>query len=298
MKVRYNRCWYEINTKDAFWILGQELWLANRRLLRGFKRIFIYSKQLWIVVFSAIVFSAAILILGFSLEKYDTLYDGLWDIKLFFFSSIFIVLFGNIVSSETRRRQLLKIQHLKYISFLFESDQYIISLCRIGGFEYESDIFLTEEHLNRFTEVLESHIRLGSMVKVDSNYLPKHMDEKIFMKSICDSYFNKLQEIKNYMNSGDLVGSDNYYARSYIDYPLDEIRSEKIIIDSLTDTELEREALGFANHISALLIHVIPQLRRPWRWDFARNQNIRRLLKNKGVHIGREFDRNEYWQIE
>jgi hypothetical protein len=174
MKVRYRRCWYKINAKDAFWILGQELWLVNRRILRGSKRLLIYSRQLWGAILSAIIFSIAILVLGFSLEKYDTLHDGLWDIKLFFFSSIFIVLFGSIISSETRRRQLLKTQHLKYIDFLFESDQYIISLCKIGGFEYKSEIFLTEAHLNHFVEELESFIKLGNVDKADSNYLPKH----------------------------------------------------------------------------------------------------------------------------
>ncbi|NLE04272.1 MAG: hypothetical protein GX638_05640 [Crenarchaeota archaeon] len=100
------------------------------------------------------------------------------------------------------------------------------------------------------------------------------------------------------MNSGELVGSDNYYARSYIDYPLNEIRNERIIVDSFNVTELERQSLEFANHISGLLIHVIPQLRRPWRWDFERNQSIRQRLRNKGEHIGGEFDWNKYWEMD
>lgn len=297
MKIKYKNSWYNINAEDARWINKQKRYLFIRRILRGGKRVFLYSKQTWLVVLSAIIFSTLILIIGYYSKQYNSIVEGVWDIKTFFFSSIFVVLFGTVVSAENRRNQRLKIQYLKYIDFLFASDQFIGELCKIGGFNYEHAIFLTEEHLSHYFDELEKYMNSPRLRTSRIDDLPRHMTEKGFVKSICENYLYLLLDMKKYLNSGEIVGNDDYYGITYIDYPISELRNAILIIEELSLEELQEESIRIAERLAGLLIHVIPQMRRPWRWDYEKNKKIRQVLNEKSEHVDGMYDHNKYWEI-
>lgn len=134
MKIKCYESIYKTDIKTGLFIVGQTFWLKKQRLLRCGKRIFRYVMQQWIVLLCAIFFTLLTVPIGIEIGKYLTWIDGVWDLKLFYLTSIFIVSLTSIINSEKARHETLVSQYNTYSSLIFESENFIHNFCKITDY--------------------------------------------------------------------------------------------------------------------------------------------------------------------
>jgi len=144
MKIIYKRTKYTLPFKDAVFIIRQIICLFIRRCLRATKRILIHLKKSFPILVFVVLFEILIIPIGIYIKKYSSWIDGIWDLRLFFLTTILITIVGGIINKENSRHLKLIKQRSAYENFKYESDRYITSLVLICDLNISHDIFNKE----------------------------------------------------------------------------------------------------------------------------------------------------------
>ncbi len=287
--VRYKKSWYKINLRDGIFIWKQTAWLLIRRLLRFGKRIRNRSLNIVIVLICAILFSTLIIPIGINIEKYETWYDGLWDLRTFFLTSILIVFVNTNVAEERRRNEGLHKLFSTYSSFMFDSEYYIRDLLETVGLSYRDKIFLTQDSLYNFEEYLEEIIHyVTSFNTMDKN------DIKTYMIHLHQKQLIEFKNVLHDINTIEPAEIRKDRVREWASRAVAKVESEIIKIQFSSKEYTPLEVINYIRENLINFEYSIAELRRPWRWDHERNMNIRYRLIYSGKIVS-SFDTNEYW---
>lgn len=275
-RVIYKRTRYNLDIKDFIYILVQLTGLFLIRFVRFIKRLIKYLEQLKIAFFSIIIFAIIIIPLGLQLNKYQKWYDGLWDLRMFFLTSIFIVIMTNVINSEKKRKILLVKQLDLYKELSFQSHMYLHNLYSQLGFIYNNDIFLTNKHCDKFITTIDKADYLTTI-----NKLPIYMTNKDYFKYLSKKYYDILIKYKNFISSETILGYDENNTKKRYDRCIDIIEKQLYIIGNINDDNYEIELKNFIKRITYSIFLVISELRKPWRLDYKRDCDIRKRLLGK-----------------
>lgn len=301
VNIKQDKSIYSINIKDGIFIWKHQLWLKSRRLLRLGKRIAIYMKNLYPVYLFALIFVILIIPVGIKLEKYTTWESGIWDMRFFLLTSLFITLFSIIYTSEVKRHEILKRQNDMYNDFLYECEVFIQSLCQSIGFYYSDQIFTTDKHSEAFTQELNKFSQLpysyGSQNILQR--LPKYMNEKTYFVLSSERFEFHIYEIYNYLGKDPIIGYKEYGDRRRFLDLIPHLNNERLIIQNIQNSQFKSEIIEFLNsELFWNIFYALASLRRPWRWDYERNQLIRRILVMKGKIISDTYDYTNHWLLK
>ncbi|MFC4801323.1 hypothetical protein ACFPA1_18505 [Neobacillus sp. GCM10023253] len=294
--VRYKKSTYRINLRDGLYIWGQMLWLLSRRILRGLKRVLLRSRNLIIVFVCAVIFSLVIIPIGLMMEKYQTWYDALWDLRTFFFTSIFIVFVTTNVNEEKRRREGLRKQFEIYSGYSFYAEWYLNRLVQLVGIPHSEKIFLTDSDRENFQKAV-SEIHQAAEFAFDGLDNKRYKNLYVYLISLHKKQLSHLRDVFYFINSADSDSLETHrdQARRWILSGIDMIEEEILLIENLHDNYTPQDLIHFVQNSLTYNLYIIAELRRPWRWDHQRNMEIRKRLTTNGQHIKGMFDYNQYW---
>ncbi|MBS4212854.1 hypothetical protein [Neobacillus rhizophilus] len=294
--VRYKKSTYQINLRDGLYILGQMLWLLSRRILRGLNRVLFRSRNLIIVSVCAVIFSLVIIPIGLMMEKYKTWYDALWDLRTFFFTSIFIVFVTTNVNEEKRRREGLRKQFEIYSGYSFYAEWYLNRLVQLVGIPSSEKIFLTDRDLKNFQKAV-SEIHQASEFAFSGLDNKRYKSLHVYLIAIHKKQLSHLSDVLYFINSAnsDSLEMHRDQARRWILSGIDIIEEEILLIENLHDNYTPQDLIRFVQNSLTHNLYIIAELRRPWRWDHQRNMEIRKKLTSNGQHIKGMYDTNQYW---
>ncbi|MBU8919017.1 hypothetical protein BGM25_23510 [Bacillus sp. FJAT-29953] len=264
--VRYKKSTYQINLRDGLYILGQMLWLLSRRILRGLNRVLFRSRNLIIISVCAVIFSLVIIPIGLMMEKYKTWYDALWDLRTFFFTSIFIVFVTTNVNEEKRRREGLRKQFEIYSGYSFYAKWYLNRLVQLVGIPSSEKIFLTDQDVENFEKlVTESHQTAGFTFSSLDNKRYKNL--YVFLIAIHKKQLSHLSDVLYFINSAnsDSLEMHRDQARRWILSGIDIIEEEILLIENLHDNYTPQDLIYFVQNSLTHNLYIIAELRRPWR---------------------------------
>lgn len=289
--VPYKKSLYKINIVDGIFIFHQIIWLLVRRGLRLLKRVFSRSLNIVVVVICGILFSLLVIPLGISIDKYNTWYDGLWDLRTFILTSVLIVFVNNNISEEKGRNEALQKQYFTYHSFMFDTEKYIEDLLDAAGCSYQvSSIFLTENKLELFKREL-------AVLPCSEFALNRHSFNhiEINLVSLNKKQINYLSNLLNYINVTDKLVFNKNSCRQWILEAINTIENENLKIKNYENHYEPDDIKNFINKCLVDYIYIIAELRRPWRWDHHRNMKIREKLLYKGKIVKGIDGSNSYW---
>lgn len=288
--VRYKGAIYKVNIIDGLFIIHQQLWLFFRRFLRLSKRTVYRSTDTFIVIITAILFSAIIIPIGLFMNEYEKWYDAIWDMRTFLLTSVFVVLVNTNINAERDRRQSLHKQFDIYSSFNASSEFYIKDLLLIIGKECDTDIFLTQSHIDDF----DTNLMMFGQTKRETH--PKFNKKEIIeLISLHKKYIINLNNIANIVDFSNELELRKEDLRQSIDTARNIVEKETLILEHSPEDYSYEKLIDFISNYVIYQQHIINELRGPWRWDHARNMEIRYRLVTNGKFIKGGFDSNEYW---
>lgn len=267
MIIKYKYSKYRLNWKDALYIKYLQYRSLGGRILRLIQRICKSILEQSIVFIGAIVFLAVATPIGYQMGIYKNWYDGIWDLRGFILSSIFILVFGNVINNEKTRHKILEDQLDLYDMITDESNQFMDELCRLVGIQSNYNAFFTYSHAKKLS------------LQIKNSKFESVVDNRQKLKCICNNYlaiiyeYNKILMSKHFIVEG----------RGYIGYLKSDfakkIEDFLIEIDGADNDELDNITIRFVNEIVEHIYFNISRIRYPWRSHFARDENIRNLLK-------------------
>ncbi|SFD02125.1 hypothetical protein SAMN05443252_1144 [Bacillus sp. OV322] len=292
--VKYKQSIYKVKIPEAIYIYRQLSWLFSRRALRSIKRIVIRFKDITIVVICAFLFSSVIIPTGIALKKYTFWYEALWDMRTFFLTSILIVFVNTNISEERRRKEGLQKQFNYYLSYMFDAEQYLTKLVSLVGISsYDHKIFLTEELLNNFEKVISENPDVPEFTIPREEFI-KYKNLHVYLIALNKRHVSTLRDLLHSIDSSDSIQINNKESvRPWIKTGIDTIEDEILLINSLGENYKPKDISNFVLNSLTYNIYIIAELRRPWRWDYERNVQIRNKLLNS-EHV-KGFNSVEYW---
>lgn len=261
------------------------------RFLRLCKRILIYSKRYIPLLLIIIGIELIIIPLGIQLNKYASWFEGLWDLRELFLTTLLVPLGIGIFQEESNRHKSLCKQYYAYETFKFESEQFMKRLFLMVETKYDDEIFFNEEQFDKFSNYIQ--LRIDTCAKGKNRKLEKlpvihdlyflHstpiIKPKTYIQIICDSYLRYVDNLDQDIRNNTFIGQ-MYEALERLDEIREEIQKELIQIDTDSQSYTETQLLKFIEHIGAHILFAIANIRRPWRWDVERNNKIKDLLNN------------------
>ncbi len=262
------------------------------RILRFGKRMAIYAKK-YIPIFCCIVaFELIIIPFGMHLEKYQSWIDGVWDLRMFFFTSILISFVGGILHEEHNRHNNLVKQFAAYKSFMFESECFLHRLCWLTESEYDKDIFLNEEEHDAFRCWICSEIDSKSSfsnrqiqeLQARPNswelYSMPEVKPLPYIKIVFDCYLRTIDSLQRVIDNYSFIGTIDHL-KEQLTSIYEHINEELIIIETTGDNYTEVQLLKFIELSSRCIYPAVADIRRPWRWDVEINKTMQVLLNKK-----------------
>lgn len=275
------------------------------RFLRFCKRILTYLKKYIVILVCVALFEIILIPLGISMGKYTSWTDGVWDLRVFFLTSIIISVVGGILHEENIRHKELIKQFNIYKNFMFESESFISSICSLLNIECNENVFMNEQQHKNF--LFHTYSKIG-----DSEGQPiknlKDFHDVIDPHFICSTpqinpityliiLFNRyLREIDLLIQQIHIISfiGDCEQACEQLDYVYKDIWAELINIESNPEKYTEIQLLKFAESVSRAIYPAIASCRRPWRWDIFINNTMDKLLikhtSGKDEFISNEHD--------
>lgn len=283
--VKYQDASYKINFKDGIKIYKMQLYLLYKRLGRFIKRIIILNKQLLLFSILLIFFISIFIIYGMITNKYTSYLNGLWDFKDTIITSIIIVFFMNTITSEKARHDNLVSQYWTYYSLSADFENYLNRLLNLLNINSYSDfIFLTNVHYDTFIKYLND----ASNIKIVSNDYNCNAIE--YISFINNNLLSLLKDVKNQISLNAIEGFTDTISDTF-DYCINCITDYTFKFQNIDENDLKLKLLNYIHFITYVFYRIVANYRRPWRWDFEINQEIRFLLLEKGLF----FKGNSYY---
>ena len=155
-----------------------------------------------------------------------------------------------------------------------------------GGAKMVVGLLSQAPSFEHFYQQLTKHIEIKSLPKIANNFIndssqlysTKAIPRIDYLTIITNQYLRTLNALKTFLLTNEIIG--NYaHCNSQLEYIFNEIQNEQIIIKSqyiYTDKQL----LKFVDSISRCIYPAIADLRRPWCWDYIRDEAIESHLSN------------------
>lgn len=269
MKIKYKNGIYQVNIQDYFLIKKEQVILKIKRLWRYLKRVYSSMQSLFIIFVFTLIYLIIIYLIGKTNHKYNNFLDAIWEFKEYFLSTFIITFAIDFSSKEQQRHKNLINQQYIAEDVMALSDKIIRTLLNFIGYEYQKDIFLTENH-RKYLEDSLTHFKCNFTIKVQKNEIEE-------LRITIDEMINLLQLVCQGIKQNQYIIS-NYDRITGIDLCNNISESLNIIINEINTESKAEQLKKEVMELSENLLFVCGLLRRPWRWDYNRDQKIRRIL--------------------
>ena len=269
MKIKYKNDIYQVNIQDYLLIKKEQFILKIKRLWRYFKRVYSSMQSLFIIFVFTLIYLIVIYFIGRSNHKYSTFLDAIWEFKEYFLSTFIIAFAIDFSSKEQQRHKNLINQQYIAEDVMAISDEIIRTLLNFIGYEYKKDIFLTKNHREYLEDSLQ-HFKCSSTIKVQSVKIEE-------LRITINETDNLLQLVCQGIKQNKYIIS-NYDKITGIDLCTNISKSLNTVINEINRESKTEQLKKEIIELSENLLFVCGLLRRPWRWDYNRDQKIRRIL--------------------
>lgn len=171
MKVKYRNRYYKISRKGKIEFEKRNIKLKSKRIFRLAKRIIMNNYQVLYVILCLCVFMSITIPIGIYTQKYNNIFDGIWDFRGTIFSTIIISFFINTTNTEMKRHRDLKKQYDLYYCISCKIEWLIDKLLGIIGYTSSGYIFIDEDNMNYFLKQI-------NRIKVDDCSMDYSTDSK------------------------------------------------------------------------------------------------------------------------
>lgn len=269
MKIKYKNGIYQVNIQDYFLIKKEQVILKIKRLWRYLKRVYSSIQLLFIIFVFTLIYLIIIYLIGKTNHKYNNFLDAIWEFKEYFLSTFIITFAIDFSSKEQQRHKNLINQQYIAEDVMSMSDKIIKTLLNFIGYEYQKDVFLTKKHREYLEDSLQ-HFKCSSTIKVQ----PVKIEE---LRITINEMDNLLQLVCQGIKQNKYIIS-NYDKITGIDICTNISKSLNTVINEINKESKTEQLKKEIIELSENLLFVCGLLRRPWRWDYNRNQKIRRIL--------------------
>ena len=269
MRIKYKSDIYQVNIQDYFLIKKEQVILKIKKLLRYFKRVYRSIQSLFIIFVFTLIYLIIIYLIGKTDHKYNTFLDAIWEFKEYFLSTFIITFAIDFSSKEQQRHKNLINQQYIAEDVMAMSDKIIRTLLYFIGFEYQEDIFLTENHRKSLEDKL-THFNCNSTIKVQKVEIEE-------LRITINEMTNLLQLVCQGIKQNQYIIS-NHDKITGIDLCTNISENLNIIINEINTENKAEQLKKTIIELSENLLFICALLRRPWRWDYNRDQKIRSIL--------------------
>ena len=304
MIFKYKGYKYKLGIQDFIKICRLNCKLKIKRTLRFVKRLCIYNISLFYV--ALILFIASIIIwqigVFFSIDGSTSYLNVIWDLKGTIVASIVVVFFLNSISGEKKHKEILHNQMAVYntCDSVFQTFFEKIFML-VTGTKFDHSIFLTEAHcdfykheLSKFKNTNTVYIREKNRVLLGSYIANKlHLDISFedFINLNIEKMNLDLQSVKASLDTEHIIATE-------YDIELANERINSFFFDlhlmkraAVVRTE---EFLDCIISLANTAFVIMPLLRRPWRWDFKIDNEIRNILYGNNIN----YDTTKVWKCD
>lgn len=285
--VRYHFQLHEGIVPLFIWmrLIGYSIILCLKRIKRSCIRVIKYTEDYIIAVPIIVSLEVVMIAIGIFSSNYNSWSEGFWDLKEFLASSILISLIIGISSLEIKRHKELKKQFWIYQDIMYESEQFIKSLCKILKISVKNDIFYSHINFDIFYANLKDYrfddkdAISNEMVKCSYLYTcTEQIPRSVAIRIYCNQYLRTLNAFHESLLVHDFTGQIEH-ALDQIMFICNEIQAELIIIDHYKESYNDKQLLKFIDIVSRTIFPVIIDIRHPWRWDAELNEKMRELIE-------------------
>lgn len=244
--------------------------LKGKRILRFLKRCFLNSKIYVLVAIIIVSFEVALIPLGINWGKYLTYMDGVWDMRFIFLTSIILPITVGIISSENKHHNNLVMQHEVYKNFLYASTYFIKSISELINVPVDTDIFDAFENV----EMYKIKCKRNSSTVCE-------MNSKMKLEKAFNQYISALADVMKYLEISNFVGF-KLETQNQLRMLKEELESKRIELKDIIENQEGnvKYVEDFLTDIVLSIFYCIAALRRPWRWDQARDKKIKEFMSN------------------
>lgn len=284
IKYSFNMNMYHLSLSQWIRIKQLDVKLLIRKILRFLKRVYIYLKPVLTVAILGLIFTFVISFIGIKIGKYVKWYDGIWDLKTFILTSIFIAASISIIQGEREHKKDLQLQLDLYQSTMWEFEQLINGAFQALTKEtlYNTDIFMNNENLNYFKETVECYINSfkdrGAVIDEIGKqefYDQREIDTRIYLIATFKALENQIRLLRTkklYVVSSygsDVINNNN----------IEQWLDMNLFISYLETNEnlLVSDVLEYILSCASYLYLFIAVLRTPWRYDYDMKIRSERL---------------------
>lgn len=256
---KYKKKWYKI--------IRNIIWILSRRVLRFGKRISKYIAECWYSIVGAIIVALFIIVVGFRMGKYVKVADAIWDLRIFLSSSIFIVVFSNIIKSETQRHESLIKQYYLYQEFMWNTENNINRLLGMLSKRYTGQILMTEEGWYTFKIALACKDEEFFDVPLEWDTKPEYFDKKSYVKHILNEEIETLQCVKAYVENHLLVNNEIDSCVRYCTEHTQYIKGLLFALEDMPEQDIYTYLEKWIEEIGDKCFLICAKLRKPWRLE-------------------------------
>ena len=217
---------------------------------------------------------------GIEIGKFSSVYDAIWDIRWIVCNTIFIPLFINIIQNENHRRNELRKQFNAYKTFMFDTEFFILRLCRVFGMDSLEGDLLSEEGYDKMLKNIMSY-NYENRIKKTTFCVEYPCDYEVKRIAYLDIQFSvfmrRIENITNVVCQNDFIGRIDHFV-SQMNSVNDLLISERTIMLKSNDNYTDNQLKNFISLFLRCIYPAIADIRRPWRWDIDRNSRIQRIL--------------------
>jgi hypothetical protein len=287
LKISYNKYRYNVTLVDGFNIFIIKCHLFLLRIVRLFYRLLIYSKPLYIVIVSLIIY--IVILFSINLDnKYSSLTFTIWDTRHTIFSVLFLAGFITLVSSEKQYHHATKIRYLIYVDIMRRYERLIKSIYACFDSTKLEPSTLYSEPINKrlvrkWNDLMESKESFESY-KIYIEIVEKQL---MSIESITSSLAQKIDTINSVWDNSHWDKQQNTYSweeeiyilTTYITMSIDLIQKQVIQKKKdIFDETLYKLFIGTFSASICSMFRIVEHLRRPWRVDAKIDYKIVKIL--------------------
>jgi hypothetical protein len=239
---------------------------------RFVKRLFKYLNSVLYALIIILLYITLIYFIGKKLGFYNSLFDTIWETKNTIVSSIIIVYISNVIKNEKDRNDVLKKQFAFYGSIYFITDNIMAAVSGLIDCPHNYYYLMYQDIYDEFRNYVMNYNFNTTFSKTKLNNFRRQYKEAL----------SDLNTITYKLNSIDLIASDMDYSqlKKYIKKIANILHKiESNVVTGKVDT-LKDDILTLCDE----LYYLVAELRKPWRWDLKRDNEIRKLLIDNNLN--------------
>lgn len=287
MKIKYRNGYYSISIKGKIKFEKKNIQLKIKRICRFAKRVFKNNLQILYIIVLLFIFLCITIPIGLCMQKYEDIFDGIWDFKGFIFSTIIIAFFVNTTNRENKRHRDLRKQFETYCSISISTESLVHKFIGILGYSFEGYIFIDEDNNDFFIKQLK-------FIDLCEWNIGNEFDCKEYLIDSIEELIKEIRFMENQAGSADFIGINLRSVNDFIADLNKDIRKIKKMSTKNIDEDFIKK---YVEHICHNAYYPIATHRRPWRWDNDIDKEIRNLLEKENSHCYRGFDTLEQFKM-